>query len=234
MLMLDLFQPGLLSQATMKGTLFELSRLLRERFIPIVQRELEQSDKRDQAQAEEAARREGQRAEEERAREQQRYQAQVEAMREQLIKAKEEVARAREEQEAARRNARQLGEQLSGVEQEKRRLEADLTTKKSLEEERAREVAALAERNARAEEERQAKEAEQQALEAKVRRLEAQVSEVAEKLECKICFETQVELVSLVPCGHVFCEDCATAQLEQNATCPNCRGHIDSLVKLFL
>ncbi|EFC47341.1 predicted protein [Naegleria gruberi] len=50
-----------------------------------------------------------------------------------------------------------------------------------------------------------------------------------ELFECIICMDNKVDHVS-VPCGHLFCLDCISNQVN----CPTCRGKIESKVKIFL
>jgi len=59
--------------------------------------------------------------------------------------------------------------------------------------------------------------------------------QVTKKLECKICFDAQVNTV-LLPCGHACCcEDCSVkvkfATLDSK--CPICRGRIQNISMLF-
>jgi len=43
---------------------------------------------------------------------------------------------------------------------------------------------------------------------------------------CPICFETLENPVSLDPCGHLFCEDCACEWLDVERSCPMCRSSV--------
>ena len=49
-------------------------------------------------------------------------------------------------------------------------------------------------------------------------------------LLCQICFENRINLV-LTPCGHTFCNDCLTDNINQ---CFNCRKTIDSRFKIYI
>jgi len=223
------FQPGLLSQSTTKATLFGLSGLIRERAIPVVEREIAQAERRTQEEGLLAKQRERERDEEVLAQEARRHQAQLEAMREQVRALHEQVAKSQEEREALARNKTRLGEQLRTLEEERQRL---VSSNATAAEEHSRQVRELEGQRARALEEARVKEAQQGQLEARVAQLSEQMNEVTEKLECKICFEPK-ELVSLVPCGHVLCQDCATDRLERG-TCATCGGQVTSIMRLFL
>jgi hypothetical protein len=52
-----------------------------------------------------------------------------------------------------------------------------------------------------------------------------------QKYLCTICLEHNIQR-SLVPCGHSFCESCAS-QLPRNR-CPICRANIERKLKLFI
>ena len=51
--------------------------------------------------------------------------------------------------------------------------------------------------------------------------------------ECVICFEPMVRL-TVLPCGHLFCNACITSCLAANGLCPTCRRSvkIDELVEV--
>ena len=51
------------------------------------------------------------------------------------------------------------------------------------------------------------------------------------KLECPICHDVQEETVAFVSCGHVMCVDCA--DIYAPVTCPTCRVHIESRLRLY-
>jgi len=51
------------------------------------------------------------------------------------------------------------------------------------------------------------------------------------KLECPICHDVQEETVAFIPCGHVMCVDCADIYAPD--TCPTCRVHIESRLRLY-
>ena len=58
------------------------------------------------------------------------------------------------------------------------------------------------------------------------RPLGGQVAEAGSP-DCPICFEALETPLALSPCGHLFCEDCASEWLDREHTCPLCRASVN-------
>lgn len=48
------------------------------------------------------------------------------------------------------------------------------------------------------------------------------------RMKCGICIENEIR-VAFIPCGHIFCDDCAPKLL----SCPNCSAEVAQKVKLY-
>ena len=51
----------------------------------------------------------------------------------------------------------------------------------------------------------------------------------AQSLDCKVCFDRQIDVL-FIPCRHLVC--CATCAA-LSKTCPVCRGHVSETLKVF-
>eukprot|EP00978_Attheya_sp_CCMP212_P005146 scaffold11365_cov43-Attheya_sp.AAC.1 len=62
--------------------------------------------------------------------------------------------------------------------------------------------------------------------------------EMGEEVMCAVCMDIMVKAKLAVPCGHVFCGECADSLVtdrrrqQQMTTCPNCRNPISSVTPL--
>jgi hypothetical protein len=61
-------------------------------------------------------------------------------------------------------------------------------------------------------------------------KLQAKVEDLLAKLLCSICYHNQ-KSCALVPCGHLFCEDCITSTF--TAVCPVCRREFTAKLGVF-
>ena len=60
---------------------------------------------------------------------------------------------------------------------------------------------------------------------------EGERSTPSSSMDCKVCFDRQIDVL-FIPCKHlVCCSTCAAAALSK--TCPVCRGHVSETLRVF-
>ncbi len=61
---------------------------------------------------------------------------------------------------------------------------------------------------------------------------ERRTEEVPLEVLCKVCYVSKRN-TALIPCGHSFCQSCASRVQGDNGSCPVCKQKINSLLTLY-